>query len=64
MIPPPVILRSRRTEKAKADRRKYGDNSGLCRFADHYLAPADDGCANTITGITKDNLLLIEYQME
>ena len=34
---------------------------GHCHFSDRNFLPATDGCSNTITGILKDNLLLIEY---
>lgn len=49
-----------RTEHAKAVRRQYGDNGGKCRFHDKLLRPVFDGCANTITGVAKDNILYIE----
>ena len=54
------VLRMERTEHAKAVRRQYGDNSGMCRFHDKLLRPVFDGCANTITGVAKDNILYIE----
>ena len=44
-----AILRSDRTEQAKAIRRQYGDASGKCLFKDRILRPAVDGCAATIT---------------
>lgn len=58
------ILRAVRTAHAKVVRRIYGDRGGHCRFSDRYLLPATDGCSNTITGIQKDNLLLIEYAFD
>ncbi len=60
----PSILRAVRTAHAKAVRRVYGDRGGHCRFSDRFLLPATDGCSNTITGIQKDNLLLIEYAFD
>lgn len=57
------ILRAVRTAHAKAVRRIYGDR-GHCRFSDRFLLPAVDGCSNTITGIQKDNLLLVEYALD
>ena len=56
------MLRGVRTEHARAMRRIYGDRGGQCRFSDRNYLPATDGCSNTITGIQKDNLLLIEYE--
>lgn len=58
------ILRAVRTAHAKAVRRIYGDRGGHCRFSDRFLLPATDGCSNTITGIQKDNLLLVEYALD
>lgn len=58
------ILRAVRTAHAKAVRRIYGDRGGYCRFSDRFLLPATDGCSNTITGIQKDNLLLVEYALD
>lgn len=58
------ILRAVRTAHAKAVRRIYGDRGGHCRFSDRILLPATDGCSNTITGIQKDNLLLVEYALD
>jgi hypothetical protein len=58
------ILRAVRTTHAKAVRRIYGDRGGHCRFSDRFLLPATDGCSNTITGIQKDNLLLVEYALD
>jgi len=56
-----AVLRGVRTEHARAVRRIYGDRGGHCHFSDRNFLPATDGCSNTITGILKDNLLLIEY---
>lgn len=58
-----AILRAVRTEEAKAIRRIFGDR-GHCRFANRYYLPATDGCANTITGVQKDNLLMVEYDAD
>ena len=58
------ILRAVRTAHAKSVRRIYGDRGGHCRFSDRFLLPATDGCSNTITGIQKDNLLLVEYALD
>lgn len=57
------VLRGVRTEHARAVRRIYGDRGGYCHFSDRNYIPATDGCSNTITGVQKDNLLLIEYEM-
>ena len=56
------MLRGVRTEHARAVRRTYGDRGGHCHFADRNYYPATDGCSNTITGVQKDNLLLVEYE--
>ena len=53
-----AILRGYRTEHAKAVRRKYGDNSGKCKFSDRYFMPATDGCSNALTSVLKDNLVI------
>ena len=54
-----AILRRRRTEHAKAVRRKYGDVGGHCKFRDAMWYPATDGCCNAITTFEKDNYLLV-----
>lgn len=56
------VLRGVRTEHARAVRRIYGDRGGYCRFSDRNYLPASDGCSNTITGVQKDNLLIVEYE--
>jgi len=56
-----AILRKYRTEHAKEFRRKYGDLGG-CRFSDKYMRMASDNCSNTISTVTKDNLLCAEYE--
>lgn len=57
-----AVLRGVRTEHARAVRRIYGDRGGYCHFHDRNYFPATDGCSNTITGVQKDNLLIIEYE--
>ena len=57
-----AVLRGVRTEHARAVRRIYGDRGGYCRFSDRNYLPASDGCSNTITGVQKDNLLIVEYE--
>ena len=57
-----AVLRGVRTEHARAVRRIYGDRGGYCHFSDRNYYPATDGCSNTITGVQKDNLLIIEYE--
>lgn len=37
---------------------------GYCHFSDRNYLPATDGCSNTITGVQKDNLLLVEYEYQ
>ena len=57
-----AVLRGVRTDHARAVRRIYGDRGGYCHFSDRNYLPATDGCSNTITGVQKDNLLIIEYE--
>ena len=59
-----AVLRGVRTEHARAVRCIYGDRGGYCHFSDRNYYPATDGCSNTITGVQKDNLLLIEYDTD
>lgn len=59
-----AVLRGVRTKHARAVRRIYGDRGGYCHFSDRNYYPATDGCSNTITGVQKDNLLLIEYDTD
>lgn len=56
-----VVLKNRRTDEGKAVRRLYGDNSGMCSFADRQLFPSSACWSNTVTGVDKDNLMLVEY---
>ena len=56
------VFRPFRTEKGKAIRRMYADDSGMCRSEDKFWLPVCDGCANTLTSILKDNLLYLEYE--
>lgn len=55
-----AILVRERTPEAKAFRRKYGDKGG-CRFADKLLRMSRSPLSNTISTVTKDNLLCNEY---
>ena len=59
-----AVLRGVRTEHARAVRRIYGDVGGHCHFHDRNYFPAADGCSNTITGVQKDYLLLVEYDID
>ena len=49
-----------RTEEAKAFRREHGDRGG-CRYADKYHKMNPEPWSNTISTVTKDNLLCIEF---
>lgn len=55
------VLSAPLTQKPCAVSMEIG---GHCRFSDRFLLPATDGCSNTITGIQKDNLLLVEYALD
>lgn len=55
-----MMMRPFRTQADKARRRALGD--GLMRFADRHLRPCPEPWANTITSVTKDNLLCSEYE--
>ena len=48
-----------RTEEAKAFRREHGDRG--CRYADKYHKMNPEPWSNTISTVTKDNLLCIEF---
>ncbi|MBQ0074624.1 MAG: hypothetical protein KBT34_10565 [Prevotella sp.] len=52
----PCILRGERSEEQKWLRHLYGDKGQ--RFQGKVFRPATNGCSNTITTITKDNLLI------
>lgn len=54
------ILRPFRTEHAKAYRRLHGDRGG-CKFADKYWLPSSDPWSNTISTVTKDNMLCLLF---
>lgn len=41
----------------KERRRKVGDRGGI-KFQGKITMVRDDGCTNTITNVTKDNLIL------
>lgn len=49
-----------RTEFAKEYRRIHGDRGG-CRFADRYFDISDNPWANTISTVTKDNLICVKF---
>lgn len=53
------ILRPVRTEHAKIFRRKHGDRGG--RFQDKLLLPSGDEWSNTVSTVTKDNLLCVTF---
>ena len=57
------MLRTARTDKAKAIRRQYGDDSGRCHFADKYYFPFKGGYCFALTSVLKDNLVHVEYQI-
>lgn len=54
------VLQPYRTDYAKEYRRKHGDRGG-CRFADKYWLPSTDPWSNTISTVTKDNMLCLEF---
>lgn len=57
-----AVLKRRRTESARITRRMYGDNSGMCRFADKEMFASDSLYSNTVTTcVDKDCLILVEY---
>ena len=49
------ILVHYRTEEAKAYRREHGDRG--CKYGDKYHRPSPQPWCNSITTVTKDNLL-------
>lgn len=57
-----VVLIYRRMDEGKAVRRLYGDDSGMCRFTDRELVSSYSSWSNTVTGFSKDNLMLVEYE--
>lgn len=54
-----AILTRTRTEEAKAYRRAHGDRG--CKFRSAALRMNPAPWSNTITSVTKDNLLCSEY---
>lgn len=50
----PAVLCSIRTEQGRNLRAE-----GIERFANRFLTPRSDGLCNTITSVTKDNLIMI-----
>jgi len=53
----PCILKMKRTEEEKQRRHIYGD-VGAKFSASKFYEPSNDGCSNTISTITKDNMLM------
>ena len=56
-----AILRRYRTEHAREYRRTHPDRGGGQKINDCYWQMAQDHCSNTISTVTKDNMLCIEY---
>lgn len=54
------IIVHQRTEEAKAFRREHGDKGG--RYSDKLHLPSPNPWSNTLSTVTKDNLLWIEYE--
>lgn len=50
-------VKRERTEHCKALRRKYGDNSGLCRFSDKRITIGYEIIGTITTLPNKDNLI-------
>ena len=57
-------MRGERTEEMKAVRRMYGDRGGYCHFAGRQWLPSPHPYANALTGVQKDNMLLVEYDTD
>ena len=55
------ILRRYRTEHAREYRRTHPDRGGGQKINDCYWQMAQDHCSNTISTVTKDNMLCIEF---
>ena len=55
-----AVLVSFRTEEAREYRRLHGDRGG-CRYGDKYHRMNSSPWSNTISTVTKDNLLCEEY---
>lgn len=49
-----------RTEEAKAFRREHGDRGG-CKYGDKHHRPSPWPWSNSITTVTKDNLLCYTF---
>lgn len=59
MVAEPVCLRYERTEEGKKLRKQYEAGQIRCGFNEHrVLAPRTDGKTNTISTITKDNIVV------
>lgn len=54
------IITPVRTEEARRLRSIYGDSVG--RYADKHLRASTNEWSNTISTVTKDNLLLVCYE--
>lgn len=54
-------LRYGRSEEMKRWRRLVGDNGGI-KFQGKLAKVRTDGCTNTITNCSKDNLIMIQWQ--
>ena len=54
------ILVHHRTEEAKAFRREHGDRGG-CKYSEKYYRPSPYPWSNSITTVTKDNLLCYTF---
>lgn len=55
-----AVIAHYRTEEAKAYRKLHGDLGG-CRFGDKLHRMSPNPWSNTLSTVTKDNLLCIEY---
>lgn len=53
----PCILRLQRTEEEKQRRHLYGDKGAKFKTGRQF-EPVTDGCSNTITTFSKDNILM------
>lgn len=54
-------LRYCRSEEMRERRRRVGDRGGI-KFQGKIAAVRTDGCTNTITNCSKDNLIMIQWQ--
>lgn len=54
------VLVHYRTEEAKAFRREHGDRGGY-KYGDKYHRPSPWPWCNSITTVTKDNLLCVTF---